>query len=543
MSRLLGNPFNVIGASVRSSKGEIVELAELAELSHDHASVAAARGQLVNSRTRLTAELEWLPGVSPGRANQIIKMLSDPGSLLRMELGLPPIAAANAIGTALELFREQDSGSVYDGCAKLVLAYHEINAEQVLSAVNEDRAISGFPVIAEVSAITDGISGLRRGYVQSMERALDRLDTAELVQVVTRLADELTDGGTEHAPELLGELIDLYERKATSFLQEEAADIERLIDAVEERAKEGASPTEIDMLSRIVLARAEAWDAKAQPVQLLAQSRGLEHSVSARLAWAIRGLAIELFNEHDYLDISKRISGRLSELFAEVLGVAERVNEDIEALQDIEEQRRERASKTQAEDAAFASAIAYETTFGVVFKDRLSISVNGISWNGDTRRLDEIDAVSWGGLRGDYTTKFDVRVYSPRGALVIEFTDGAKFDVVIDKIWRAVGVRLLVEMLTALKGGAVFHFGNMRVSDKGVVIVTSRVIRAPLETFVPWTEARKTMQSGQLIITSNDGKAKGAVDIRQTRNAPVLSTALDIYWKKGGATLSSILGK
>ncbi|PRH81240.1 hypothetical protein C6N40_13620 [Arenimonas caeni] len=429
------------------------------------------------------------------------------------------------------------------GCDDLAQYFESIDLNEVLRDINEDRSVAGFPLLNDLDPLEDELAKLRRAYVQSMVQALDRLPSSELVEVVTELVEEATSYGVEPASALIGDLVEVYERRVGGFLESEAEDIEKLIDATKARAEEGAEAGEIDALTTRILERAQHWDEKAQPVQVLMESRGLEHRVSVRLALALRGLAIELFNEHDYLNISKRISDRLREIFAEVPEIAERVEQDIEALVEIADARRNEAVRSKKEQEEFAASIAYEATFGLLIKDTFRLSTNGVSWKGSSLSLEEVDGISWGGLRGDYKTTFDVRIYSPRGTLFVEFSDESKFGPMIERLWKAVGVRLLIELLQTLRSGAVMTFGGMRISDRGVVIPVERMFRATQEVFVPWGEARKSSQGGQLVLTSGDGKAKGSIDLRQSKNSPVLSTALDIYWKKGGSTLSSILGK
>ena len=86
------------------------------------------------------------------------------------------------------------------------------------------------------------------------------------------------------------------------------------------------------------------WDKVAQPIQLSAKARGIEHDASRELAYEIRSLAIELFNKHDMLTHSQRLTGLLQELFAEIPDVSERVEEDADALQNISQHRGEAAA-------------------------------------------------------------------------------------------------------------------------------------------------------------------------------------------------------
>lgn len=58
------SPFAVLGVTTRDDRRRIVELAEEKSLELDHELCQKARSDLTNPRTRLSAEIAWLPGVS-----------------------------------------------------------------------------------------------------------------------------------------------------------------------------------------------------------------------------------------------------------------------------------------------------------------------------------------------------------------------------------------------------------------------------------------------------------------------------------------------
>src|SRR3546814_4435109 len=56
-------PFAILGVTTRDDRRRIVELAEEKSLELDHDVCQKARSDLTNPRTRLSAEIAWLPGV------------------------------------------------------------------------------------------------------------------------------------------------------------------------------------------------------------------------------------------------------------------------------------------------------------------------------------------------------------------------------------------------------------------------------------------------------------------------------------------------
>ena len=80
------NPFSLLCVSTRDGRKLIVERAEERSLAVDPASCQQARSELTNPRTRLAAEISWLPGVSPRRATALLNSLTaDPFSVRREE--------------------------------------------------------------------------------------------------------------------------------------------------------------------------------------------------------------------------------------------------------------------------------------------------------------------------------------------------------------------------------------------------------------------------------------------------------------------------
>ena len=131
------------------------------------------------------------------------------------------------------------------------------------------------------------------------------------------------------------------------------------------------------------------WNRVARPIQMNMRVRGLEHDASTRLAITIRGLGLELYNEHEMLDQAQRVTKMLQNLFFELPGVMERVAQDDSALKDI----REKKTQAKQNQEQWASEISYDVSIGLVFKDKLRISPDGIEWKGRTYPLESIDTV------------------------------------------------------------------------------------------------------------------------------------------------------
>ena len=339
-SALHSNAFFVLGANPREDRKRIVELADEAALSSDHETCQKARSDLTNPRARLGVELAWLPGVSPRRAATLMQSLSDDPMSIRKEVGIPALAHCNLLASAFEAvdsaWRASDVALFAEQLARLV---DELDAETILRAINEDRSVSGFPEIKGADQVSEELSARMRAYRNAIKDALNRLPPSELIGAMTQLVDSTTSTGAKHAPELVDELVDSYAVETQQFLQREAENAEKLIVAARENAKAGEAAVKsiIDRLESVL----RNWRKVAQPLQLSFKARGLDHDSSKNLAYKVRNLAVDIFNDHNHLGHSLRLTHLLKELFSEVPDILDRVEGDAKALGDISKRREE----------------------------------------------------------------------------------------------------------------------------------------------------------------------------------------------------------
>lgn len=336
------SPFAVLSASPRDDRRRIVDLAEEKALEIDHAKCQKARSDLTNPRTRLSAEVAWLPGVSPRRAQTVTQALLTDPMAARAEVGLPALAHCNLMAAAFEAVDAQDAPQeLAEFILEMALRVDELDPDEILQAVNEDRAVSGFPEVRGTEQVESELAERKRYFRNAIKDALNRLTPGALVEAMTLTVDRATRGGTEHAPELIDEIVDSYAVETQSFLTKEAENVEKLIGAVRDSAKAGEATVRplIDRLDGVI----RNWDKVAQPLQLSFKARGLDHDASRDLAYKVRSLAVDLFNEHDLLKQSQRLTTLLKDVFSEIPDVVDRVEEDAKALSDIAQRRNESA--------------------------------------------------------------------------------------------------------------------------------------------------------------------------------------------------------
>ena len=423
---LLTNPFFTLGATMRDDRRRIMELAEEKSLVSDEVAVRGATAVLTNPRRRLEAEIGWLPGLAPKRISEAISVLEREPAKVRGLGNLPSLARANLLADGLIRVVEQlPKREVAQWIVELADAHDDIEADQTVTLLNEERLVAGFPAISDPQIVDAELQSRRRYYKQAIKRALDQLATPLLVEVVTIAVDEATDNGDSQAPILIDDLVDGFEVEAQGFLERETKNIEVLVQGVRSAVERDEGHEHIGRLVSQLEEVVKNWDRVVQPIQVSARSRGTSHDPSHEIAGEIRGLAVHLFNEHGLLDVSKRLTALQQEVFAEVDSVVEQSEEDATALDEVAEQRSQYLAEMEARAESWKRQITYEADVGVMFTHKLRISPDGVQWKGSKIPLEEIKQVRWGGTRHSVNgiptgTTYNIFVGGERGGTTIE---------------------------------------------------------------------------------------------------------------------------
>ncbi|MBU1357654.1 MAG: hypothetical protein KKC79_05745 [Gammaproteobacteria bacterium] len=537
------SPFSVLGVTTRDNRKRIVELAEEKSLELDHDVCQKARSDLTNPRTRLGVEIAWLPGVSPRKASQLVENLVSDPMAIRKESGLPALAHLNLLASAFEAVDgTHDADDLTGFIMEAAYLAEELTPEEVLRDINEDRAVSGFPEVRALDQIESELTERKRFYRGAIKDALDRLPPMTLIQVMTETVDGVTSGGENHAPGLIDDLVDSYEVETQSILQKEAENVYKLIKAARDHTVSGETAIKpyVDKLDAV----ARNWDKIAQPIQLSTKARGIDHEASRNLAYEIRSLAIDLFNKHDMLVQSQRLTKLIQEIFSEVPEIAARAEQDADALADILQQRKRAASR----EVEWAREISYHAEIGVMFKDPLSISPDGVSWKGQNFPLDSITRVRWGGtshsINGIPTgTTYTIAFGNRNSEALVELKKKDVYNTFTEKLWRAVCVRLLTEMLEALRDGRDLHFGDALLHDDGITLVRRKFLGSNENVRCSWGQVHVWSADGSFCIGDReDKKVNAAISYIHGANTHVLEQAIRMGFKKPGMRrLSEIL--
>lgn len=546
---LLQNPFHVLNASPRDNRRRIMELADERSLLLDSNECMEARSDLTNPRKRLSAEIAWLPGIGPKRARELLSLIeSSPTDLLGVD-NLTSIARANLLTSGLSRLPKHNADDVADWILDIAWAFEDLDPDELNVLINEERVVSGFPEVADLSAVESEIQERRRHYRQVIKAALDNLSPKELVKAVTVVVETATEEGEEHGPILIADLVDSYEVEAQGFLDTEEKNIRSLVEKLRASIDSEQSDSVLSPLVLQLIQVVKNWDTVAQPIQVSAKSRGLDHDASHRVANLVRSLAIYMFNEHGKLDFSQQLTNMLQEVFAEVGEVAERTAEDAGALAEIAEEQLRYVEGLVNKAEEWRREVTYEAEVGAIFKDKLRISPEGIEWKGRHWELESITRVRWGGTKHSVNgiptgTTYSIVFGNDSNYSSIELKKESTYSNFIDRLWKTVGVRLLTNYLQGLRDGKKYRFGSTVMSDLGMELERKKFFGSNERVFCRWSELVVWNGPGVFCIGKKDEKKlSAAFSYQEEDNIHVLEAIIRMFWKQGGDRLSSLLGE
>lgn len=529
--------FSILGATTHDDRRRIVELAEEKSLIIDSDICTKSRSDLTNPRIRLSVEIAWLPGISPKRASGYRVLLrQDIDLFMSSASDESPLIRSNLIAAAMELF---DPAMDTDEWASWIfhLAYEtdQIDPKDVCRIINEDRAVAGFPEISGLDLVEYEISERRRHFKKVIIDAVDRLPSTKMIDVITDVVESATASGTEHAPILIDKLIDRYEIGVRPFLDREAENVLKLVTTAHEVAPSGEIVVKplLDKLETVV----RNWIKVAQPIQVSMKARGMEHDQSSQLAYQMRSLGIDLFNKHGMLEQAQRITNLLQEVFAELPEVVNRLIEDTEAINNIIKERAQENRKS----AEWEKEITYQAEIGgLVLKSLLRISPNGLEWEGNRISLDAVTRIGWGATRMPTGTDYFIHYSDSRNITRIKTDSETVYSNFIDRLWKAIGIRLLSELLEGLRDGKRYLFGDAVLDDYGFEFIKI-TFSADEKIRAKWSQLRIWSANGFFCVgMTDDKKAFLELPYQDANNAHVLEAAIRMAFKNGRERLSSL---
>lgn len=331
-------------------------------------------------------------------------------------------------------------------------------------------------------------------------------------------------------------------QKLRATLEDMAENVRSIIGRVRAAAPMGAGSVNplLDQLGDFV----RAWGRLVQPIQATMKARQQEFGMSRELAHEVRSLGVDLHNAHGMLEGAQRITALLQEVFAELPGVAERLKEDAAALEELA-QNKEEAERERAE---WERSIAFRAELGLVFKDTLAISASGVQWKDRVFPLKSITRLRWGitfhSVNGIPTkTVYTVCFGDAQNLASVETRKEDVFRAFQSRLWTAVGVPLMTEILKGLREGKKYRFGDLLLDDLGAEVTKHRFLSSGLRVYGTWPELDVWNTNGGFGVgLKSDKKAYSILSYLDTDNTHLIEGLFRLKSRNSSPRMSSILG-
>ena len=532
---LFDNPFFILRVGVRHTRQEIMDACEALALESEQDGYVKARAALTHPRNRITSEIAWLPGVPPEQALELADQVkSQPQQIGKILSQLPPLARCNLVAVLLSHHGVRNAGLI-SWLNFLATAYDEINVDQLLAAINQDREQAGFSPISSGESIETELSARRLYLANIMRDCLDKAENPD--ELMTAIVDSATRKGTAPAPALIDELVDKYQIEVQKYLDQLAEQIHTIREHIHSAPRHA-----LDEKLALIEEKVRAWAKIARPIQVTMQTKGIDDDASSRLANQLRDTAILLANDHDLHAEASRISALMSDAFKDLPLFSQTVNEDIAALEKIIQRK-----KNGGVDPEWEKEISLDLAMGSIFKDKLSIRPDVIRFNRASLKTEEIDRVRWGVLVQYYNgiktgSYYTIWIGSPGRTIKIECsklfqrkeTAEQNYQLILDKLWKAVGVRLVSKTLSRLAAGEKIRYGQIVVDKNGITLPRRKFLVGSEPYHAAWEELSISNGAGSFIIESTkEKKTQVRLAYRDVHNVPILESVLRFLWKDG----------
>ena len=227
------NPFYILDATTRDNRQKIVTLAEEKSFEIDEDLCQKARAELTMPRNRVLAELNWFPGVSPRKIELLISQLRTSYKDLYTIEGIPDLARINIF---IELLSIEHIKFNNNELEKIILSivynFDNLNIDEIIRDINEDRTVSGFPEINDNELVENHLIEKKRSCVKLILKQLNNLDTLNLINTMTRIVDNETENGETQASSMVEDLVDDYKLHTQNFLEQEFEKIRKFVSGI-----------------------------------------------------------------------------------------------------------------------------------------------------------------------------------------------------------------------------------------------------------------------------------------------------------------------
>ena len=325
---LQNNPFYLLKVSCTAGRREIVSAADEMSFVLDSETSSKAQNELINLNKRLSSEINWFIDADEDTIESI-RACIDSEEPISTD-GLSALSKLNATLYNFSLSNEDESYEMGYSILDIDEQFSSLDTEGITSIINQNREKAKLGTV-QVQDVHTELGKKREEIRQLITEKLSSLDQDSYVELVTMLAEKCIADDDYNDGVILSDVIDQYEVRMQSALEESTDEIEKHIERIKSLANDEAVSSNIDSLIR----RVEKWDVLAQPLQLKSQASGMPHEISEHLGSELRNLALYLHNEKGLTKEALTLVNAMKSVFAELGVLSDLFETDSGALNDL----------------------------------------------------------------------------------------------------------------------------------------------------------------------------------------------------------------
>lgn len=322
---LRNNPFYLLKVSCSTGRREIVSAADEMSFVLDPEAVSNAQNELINLNKRLSSELCWFVNADEDTVERIRSNIENGEPIITD--GLSSLSKLNATLYNFSLVEEADSYELGYSILDIDEQYSALNAEELTDIINQNREAAKLGTV-KVQDVRAELGKKREEIRQLITEKLSILNQDTYIELVTMLAEKCIADSDYNDGIILSDVIDQYEVRMQSALEESTDEIEKHIERIKCLTSDKAVTCNIDSLIR----RIKQWDILAQPLQLRSQASGMPHQNSEQLGTKLRNFALYLHNERLLTKDALTLINAMKSVFAELGELSDLLEADSRAL-------------------------------------------------------------------------------------------------------------------------------------------------------------------------------------------------------------------
>lgn len=358
---ILDNPFYILKVDCEDNRRKIAAAAEEMGFFLDSDVAANAQNTLISGIKRLSAEMDWFVDSDKTTLKGILNSI-DNHQLIELNR-LMPLSKLNAL---LYNFSVQKDDMYEVGYAIIDIdsQFTLLDPASICKTINEKRSIAGMAQTTQ-NDVLFALNEKRRDIQKEISEKLSALDDNSYVNLINVIADKCIANKNYNDGAILSDLIDQYEVKVQSELEQKKQKIEESIYYIEHVNDDIAIKREdVDNLTnsqkidamRLLVEKAllkqsgnsyykiavnnlidelKKWDRLAQPLQLKAMVSGMPHSMTLDLGRKVRDFAVYLNNDVHESDVALILVNAMKGFFAESEELSLKLSEDSDQLKSI----------------------------------------------------------------------------------------------------------------------------------------------------------------------------------------------------------------